>query len=174
MDQVQIYRDIFLEKAGIVIDRAIVIFSRITWMSYEASQILLLVIICYIVGLRILVKIHRKLFRRKINAQKECTLEYDNILYLIAQEEYKNQGLTSTTPIHELFNAKHKDYLQHHTLIIDSIRKLEAETKHILFTPEMEKEILKLRKKIATANIIQKIFWILISFSTAWVYLLFR
>jgi len=62
-------------------------------MSYEASQILLLVIICYIVGLRILIKIHRKLFRRKINAQKECTLEYDNILYLIAQEEYKTNSV---------------------------------------------------------------------------------
>ena len=191
MDQVQIYRDIFLEKAGIVIDRAIVIFSRITWMSYEASQILLLVIICYIVGLRILIKIHRKLFRRKINAQKECTLEYDNILYLIAQEEYKTnsvltwdqressaagqrEGWKGFSPIHELFNAKHKDYLQHHTLIIDSIRKLEAETKHILFTPEMEKEILKLRKKIAIYDAAQKIFWILISLATAWIYLLFR
>ena len=105
-----------------------------------------------------MVKIHRKLFKRKINAQKECTLEYDNILYLIAQEEYKNQDLASTTPIHELFNAKHKDYLRNHKLLVDAIRKLEAETKHILFTPEMEKKILKLRKKIATANIIQKIF----------------
>jgi len=45
-------------------------------------------------------------------------------------------------------NAKHKNYLQNHALIIDSIRKLEAETKHILFTPEMEKKIISLRKKI--------------------------
>lgn len=181
MDQVQIYRDIFLDhgaarlwKANAIIDRAIVIFSRITGMSYEASQILLLVIICYLIGLRILVKIHRKLFRRKVNAQKACTFEYDNILYLIAQEEYKNQGLASTSPIHELFNAKNKDYLKNHKLLVDAIRKLEAETKHILFTPEMEKKILKLRKKIIVADVIQKIFGILISLATAWIYLLFR
>jgi hypothetical protein len=101
-----------------------------------------------------LVKIHRKLFKRKINAQKECTLEYDNILYLIAQEEYNNAPSIlegergSNSPIHELMNAKHKNYLQNHTLIIDAIRKLETETKHILFTPEMEKRIISLRKKI--------------------------
>lgn len=158
MDQVQIYRDIFLEKASAIIDRAILIFSRITGLSNEMSQLVLLIIICYVVGIYILIKIHRKLFKRKINAQKACTLEYDNILYLIAQEEYKNQGMTSTSPIHELMSAHHQNYLQNHTLIIDAIRKLETETKHILFTPEMEKKIISLRKKIAVANIIQKIF----------------
>gem|GEM_PF-3824084 len=148
MDQVQIYRNIFLEKASAILDRTLVIFSRVTGLSYEASQIVLLVIICYLVGIWILIKIHRKLVRRKVNAQKECTFEYDNILYLIAQEEYKNQGLTSTSPIHELMNGKHKDYLNNHGLLVDAVRKLEAETKHILFTPEMEKKILRLRKKI--------------------------
>lgn len=192
MNQIQIYRNIFIEKAGAVIDRAIVIFSRMTGLSYEMSQIVLIVIICYLVWIYILVKIHRKLFKRKINAQKACVFEYDNILYLIAQEEQKTNsvpletkgnpaqlgkgglGGICTSPIHELMNAKHKNYLQNHQLIIDAIRKLEAETKHILFTPEMEKKIISLRKKIAIANIIQKIFWILVSLGTAWIYLLFR
>jgi len=183
MDQVQIYRDIFLEKASAVIDRAVLIFSRITGLSNEMSQLVLLIIICYVIGIYILIKIHRKLFKRKINAQKACTLEYDNILYLIAQEEYKNNitpigrgqgGVQTTSPIHELMSAHHQNYLQNHTLIIDAIRKLETETKHILFTPEMEKKIISLRKKIWIANAIQKIFGILISLATAWIYLLFR
>jgi len=183
MDQVQIYRSIFLERTLPIIDRAIVIFSRITGLSNEMSQLVLLIIICYVIGIYILIKIHRKLFKRKINAQKACTLEYDNILYLIAQEEYKTNSIPvdkgglggiCTSPIHELMSAHHQNYLQNHTLIIDAIRKLETETKHILFTPEMEKKIISLRKKIWIANAIQKIFGILISLATAWIYLLFR
>jgi uncharacterized membrane protein len=118
------------------------------------------------VGIYILIKIHRKLFKKKSEAQKACTFEYDNIIYLIAQEEYKtnsdplvlgpaqrgkggrSEAEGGFTPIHALFDTKHKNYLQNHDLILNAIRKLEVENKHILFTPEMEKKIISLRKKI--------------------------
>jgi hypothetical protein len=51
---------------------------------------------------------------------------------------------------------------------------LEVENKHILFTPEMEKKIISLRKKIWITNVIQKIVGIATSIVTAGAYLLFR
>lgn len=160
-----------MTKIQAILDRILLIFSRITGLTPETSQIVLIVIISYIVWIYILIKIHRIFYKKKLKAQQECTLEYDTILYLIAQEEYKNQTQTSNSPIQKLFETK--NYLQSHTLFIDAIKKLESETNHILLTPEMEKKIHSLKKKISTYNIIQKIFGLLISLATAWIYLLF-
>lgn len=166
MAQIQLYRNIFLENASASIERIILIFSRITGLSDKASQTVLLGIICYIIGIYIIFKIHRKLFKRKIAAQKECTFEYDHILYLIAQTEYSIQGEKSHSPIEELMNAKSKNYLKNHTILMEAIRRLEADTKQILFTPEMERKILVLRKKVARYDATQKIFGIILSIAS--------
>ncbi|MBU0625897.1 hypothetical protein KKG31_06160 [Patescibacteria group bacterium] len=127
-------------------------------MEYIIAKAVLLGIVCYIIGFIILRKIHKSFLKKKINAQKQCTFEYDNILYLISKEEYKNQSQITNSPIKELFEQKQKNYLLHHDLILNAIRKLETETKQIIYTPEMEKKILRLRKKTALYSGVQKIF----------------
>lgn len=162
-----------MEQFYAILDRIIVIFSRITWWSYDFSGVFLLVLVCYVAWLIVLVVIHRFLLRRKIKWQKACVREYDNIIYLIAQAEYKIQAPSSSSPLQQLFASKHKNYLANHQVIVDAIRKLEAETKQLIFTPEMEKHILKSRKKLAVSNAFQLFFGGMVSLATAGIYLLF-
>lgn len=174
METITSYRNIIIENLTMIIDRIITIFSRETGLSYENSQVTLLIIIEYIIGMIIFIKIHKIFLRKKIQAMKECTFAYDEIIYLIAKEEYNLQWNITNSPIQALIQTTNKNYFKNHAIIMDAIRELEAQNKHIIFTPEMEKKILTLRKKTLLYNRVEKIIGSIISIGTVGIYLLFR
>jgi hypothetical protein len=164
----------FLLKTNDAINYIILIFSRITWLEIWLAQIVLISIICYLIVLFILSKIHHKIYKNYINAQRDCTYQYDNLIYIIAKEESINKADTTVNPIEDILKTPNKNYLDNHDIIINAVRKLETDTKQILLSPEMEKTILALRKKIKNLNTVQKSFWIFLSIITIGIYLLFR
>ena len=85
----------FLIQINNIIYYIVLFFSRITGLETDLAGLVLLLIIWYLVLLFIFRKIHKSLLRKLIKAREDCTLEYDNIIYLISKEEYaKSQGNT--------------------------------------------------------------------------------
>lgn len=163
-----------LVKLTDILNYIVLIFSRITWLEIEIAQLAIIAIISYLAALIILWKIHQKILKKYLNTQKEYTYQYDKLIYIISKEEYTNQRDSSANPIKEILNTPIKNYIANHEIIINAVRKLESDTKQILLSPDTEKTINQLHKKIKNLNTIQKLFWIFLSIITLGAYILFR
>lgn len=149
------------------------IMANVSGRAEPQAEILLLVIIWYLVVLRLLLFIHRKLIKKHKRIHEQLIALYDTIRYQVAKAQYSNPTIQDAKGIKVVMESEHKNYLANAKAIREEIVSIEQRLGQRIVSDDQWNTIHKQTKKKAGAKTGMEIIGRLTTLITAGVYKLF-
>ena len=166
-------RNSIVDNLNIFRARIVHIMANVSGRAEPQAEILLLVIIWYLVLLRLLLFIHRKLIKKHKRIHEQLVALYDTIRYQVAKAQYTNPAIQDAKGIKIVMETEHKNYLSNAKAIKEEILSLEQRLGQKIISEEQWNIINKQIKKKRWAKTIMEIIGRLTTIITAGIYKLF-
>ena len=150
------------------------IFVNVTGLPSATAEIVLWIILWYIVGLIILIPLHKALARLLRKRKEVLTWEYDTLRYLVAKAQKQSWVASTNKGITVLFDTTHPDYLHHHDIIRSEITNIETSLWTKIIDDAQRATIEKKQKRYTGLHSIVNIYGRFLSIVTVLIYRLFR
>jgi len=149
------------------------IMTNISGLQNTEAEILLIVILWYIVGLLLLVFIHRKISKKHKSIHENIIFLYDTIRYQVAKMQYENPAIQDSKGIKVVMESEHKNYLANIKAIKEEILSIEQKLGQQIVSDDQWKKISQQNKKKSKTKIFTQLIGRFTTLITAGIYKLF-
>ncbi len=149
------------------------IMANISGQTEAKAGIILIGILAYIIGIVVLIILHRKITKRHKKIYENLTYLYDTIRYQVAKTQAGNPSIQDNKGIKVVIDTEHQNYLGNSKAIKEEINSLEQKLGQQIVLADQRTLLVKQTKTKKTLLIFIQLLWRIITVVTVGIYKLF-
>ena len=150
------------------------IIANISGRTEAKAGMILMGILGYIIGILVLIIIHRKITKRHKKIYENLTYLYDMIRYQVTRAQAGNPSIQDNKGIKVVVDVEHQNYLANSIAIKEEISSIEQKIGQQIVSAEQRTVLATQTKKKRVLMLFVQLLWRIITVLTVGIYKLFR